>query len=152
MMPPNGVPTSWWVHGVGGEAVGKDIGPAVPPQSRNTSGSGELPSWLSASPGAGVSSATTPGEPPMSAFLLAAMLSTQPEPYRIDLLTITVDDARTLNGKRVRVSFTTGCPSYSIDGLTVTGPGEQPADGDEVSRGVVLRGETIIDPGERVAG
>src|SRR5262249_58716871 len=79
---------------------------------------------------AGGSPATTPGDPPMTRSLLAAMLSTQPEPYRIDLLTITVDDARTLNGKRVRVSFTTGCPSYSIDGLTVTGPGEQPADRD----------------------
>ncbi|HJZ55596.1 MAG TPA: hypothetical protein VKE74_11580 [Gemmataceae bacterium] len=66
----------------------------------------------------------------MSAVLLAALLSTQPEPYRIDLVSITVDDARTLNGRRVRVSFTTGCPSSSIDGLTATGPGEQPADRD----------------------
>ncbi|HJZ59031.1 MAG TPA: hypothetical protein VKE74_29070, partial [Gemmataceae bacterium] len=53
----------------------------------------------------------------MSAALLAALLATRPEPYRIDLVSITVDDARTLQGKRVRVTFTTGCPSYSINGL-----------------------------------
>ncbi|HJZ54386.1 MAG TPA: hypothetical protein VKE74_05485 [Gemmataceae bacterium] len=52
--------------------------------------------------------------------------------------------------RRSVTSFTTGEPSDAPSGLTATGPGEQPGDGDDVSRGVVLRGETIIDPGERV--
>src|SRR5262249_13865765 len=46
-----------------------------------------------------------PEPPPISAVLLAALLATQPEPYRIDLVSITVDDARTLQGKWVRVTF-----------------------------------------------
>ncbi|HJZ56311.1 MAG TPA: hypothetical protein VKE74_15200 [Gemmataceae bacterium] len=86
----------------------------------------------------------------MSAVLLAALLAAQPEPYRIDLVTITLDDARTLNGKRVRVSFTTGKPSYALNGVTVTGPTDQENDGEDVSRGVILRGEQIIDLGARV--
>src|SRR5262249_9766245 len=87
--------------------------------------------------------------PPVSAALLAALLATRPEPDRIDLVSITVDDARTLQGKWVRVTFTTGCPSYSINGLTATGPGDQGHDGGEGSRGVVLKGDRVIDPGER---
>src|SRR5262249_62354099 len=77
-------------------------------------------------------------------------LAAQPEPFRIDLVSITVDDARTLNGKRVRVSFVTGKPSYALNGVTVTGPADPEQDGEDVSRGVGLRGEPIIDPGERV--
>ncbi|HJZ59909.1 MAG TPA: hypothetical protein VKE74_33515 [Gemmataceae bacterium] len=86
----------------------------------------------------------------MSAVLLATLLSTQPAPYRIDLVTITVDNARTLSGTRVRVSFVTGKPSYALNGVTVTGPADQENVGEDVSRGVVLRGEQIIDPGGRV--
>src|SRR5262249_16672220 len=73
-------------------------------------------------------------------------------PYRIDLVTITVDDARALQGKRVRVNFVTGCPSYSINGLTAIGPGDQEHEGGEVSRGVVLKGDRVTDPGGRGTG
>jgi hypothetical protein len=86
----------------------------------------------------------------MSAVLLAAMLSTQPAPVGIDLARITVDDARTLNGKRVSATFTTGKPSYSLNGATVTGPADQENDAGAVERTAVLRGEQIIDPGERM--
>ncbi|HJZ58954.1 MAG TPA: hypothetical protein VKE74_28680 [Gemmataceae bacterium] len=52
----------------------------------------------------------------MSTALLAAVLA-QPAPTHIDLVTITVDDARALNGKRVRVSFVAGKQSYSLQGV-----------------------------------
>src|SRR5262249_35854097 len=88
-----------------------------------------------------------PRAKPMSAVLLAALLAAQPEPLRIDRVTITVDDARSLNGRRVKVSFVAGKPSYALNGVTVTGPADQENDGDDVSRGAILRGESIIDPG-----
>ena len=40
--------------------------------------------------------------------MLALLLAAQPAPTGIDLTTITVDDARTLHGKRVSATFTTG--------------------------------------------
>ncbi|MCE9564426.1 MAG: hypothetical protein K8U57_20505 [Planctomycetes bacterium] len=66
----------------------------------------------------------------------------------IDLGAMTLDRARTLDGKPATVSFVVAKPSYTFLGRTMVGPADRD---DDVERGAVLLGKRLdVKEGERL--
>lgn len=88
----------------------------------------------------------------LCAVLLYALAASSDTAAPIPFATLTVEDARRLNGQDVTVAFTIGAPAYTHgEGaklVTVIGPG----DVDEHERTAVLRGDRLkqSDVGRKV--
>src|SRR5262245_15863552 len=68
--------------------------------------------------------------------LLAGTLAAVPRPIPLERLSI--DQAQTLNGQEVTVTFIVAKPTYTWKGRTIIGAADQP---DDVERGADLKGE-----------
>jgi hypothetical protein len=81
----------------------------------------------------------------MLAIIALTILAFQPRPLALDNLGL--DRARTLDGKRVLVSFLVGKPPYSWRGSTLVGTDDKP---DGVERTAILVGRRLDVEDKRI--
>jgi hypothetical protein len=81
----------------------------------------------------------------MISAIVAALLAYHPQPLPLD--NISIELARTMDGKRVLVSLLVGKPTYTSRGSTMIGADDRP---DGIERGAILMGKRLDVEGKRI--